>query len=592
VKEVSPPPSPESEESLEQRKARLELKKLELEIRDLSRPFWQRVLDNPQFITASITTIGAIIAGWLLINNNYFENRRQQLNAEIAASKLEADSSKKEAATAKLEASQAELTAKQSTDDAEAKTTTAKALTEKANREMADADKKEREAKVKLDSLGLALDSEDVLSEIRDEHAPGQFPLAKLDQARSLAWSAWRNGQSKQAGHAVVLAYARPTDLLHGRYGGISDAKFSSDGKLVITSGGLDGDGGVYLWRIADGKFRLEKDGKPSLERLATSPYSSAYDPILSPDQRFAVSLFRIGFDGELRIWQREKDGLSPSWSMRDFPAADPRPPNLNPPVFSKENLLAFEGLDGIVQVWNALVPNQPPVSMRDCQGEPNTGTGFRFSPDGGLLAVAHIGGNVHFCDPKTGTQGMEPIAPGKDDKTKLLLNGVDFSLDGNRLLLVSPSSEIWNLSTLRHCVLPGAAGKAVFSHDSKSQYVFSIRHGSEKGVPLRQAIAWSGETCEFRKVLEHDGATDIQLSPDGSRAIILADNSMDIFDANSLEKLSSLEYECAKTKATISSDGSFVAAWGHCEEREQSPIFSIYTAVTEKEIGNFLPKE
>jgi hypothetical protein len=606
MEQVSTSPAPpESNESPKRKKERLETKKLDLEIRDLNRPFWQRLLENPQFITALFTTVAAIVGGWLLISNNYFENRKQELNAEIAASRLEADSSKLEAATAKLEASQSELNAKHSTDDAEIKTKAAKDLIDKANQERTDADEKARQAKVKLDSLSLALASEDVLSKIRSEHAPEQFPMTKLDEARSLAWTAWSKDQSEQARHAVVSTYARPTDLSFGPFGysGISDANFSSDAKLLITSGNLNGEG-LYIWRIPEGKFKHEKDGKPSLEPLEPHPYVKAYDPILSPDERFAVATFQNFKSGDLRIWERAADGFKPFLSPRGFPAADPFPGNLSPhPVFSKEDLLAFEGPDGIVQVLD-LLNHGMPVSMRDCQGNPYS-RGLKFSPNGRLLAVGYMDGSIHFCDPTTGKDVNEPISPGKHDKTHSSLTDIEFSRDGTRILIAngSPSSEVWNLSTLRHCALqiqnqePGPfAGKTAFSLDPKSQYVFSIEVVNQGGGFVSQAIAWSGETCEFRTVLEPDGAKDIQLSADGSRAIILTANSMDIFDAHSLEKLSSLEYECGETKAKVSTDGSIVAAWGSCAKEDNAvghtPIISIYTAVTEKDINRFSPKQ
>src|ERR1022692_3921718 len=61
----------ETEDQLRYRKLKAEADKVDLELRELRRPYFVR---NPQTTTALIATVGAIVGTVVLLQNNYFQN--------------------------------------------------------------------------------------------------------------------------------------------------------------------------------------------------------------------------------------------------------------------------------------------------------------------------------------------------------------------------------------------------------------------------------------------------------------------------------------------------------------------------------------
>lgn len=588
--------SSETNETPEEKKSRLEAEKLQLEINELKQPYWLRVLANPQsilqFVTAFVAAAGAIAGAYLLVRNNLFDLQKQQQTAELNAAKSEA-------ATSRLQAATEALNAKQVSDDAEAKTkaatiaakrvaedtATAQKAKEASTKLIAQAKRDSIEARADIDSLTSALDAETILSNVGNKHPPDKFPAQDLDHARSLAGDAWKKRDTPQARDAIARAYSLPTDMLDMDDIGVdtTGAQFSSDETYLIQTTSVPENfnvSGIYVRPTVNGKFARGPKNQLLNSTLKIEANAAPRNPRarISPDDRYVAAIFS---DSKVRIWEKGSGQPPYPGEPRVFDAVS------SILTFSKNGSLAFFQSGLKLRIWKPDDPGRL-VALEECQGRAPASS-FQFSPDGHLLAIGDIGGEVHFCDARTGKEVRKPIDLYAQIKEPHGTAGLtlDYSHDGTKLLIKEEASgaALWDATTSSEiCPLDLKQNgdgiyfsKAIFSQDPKSKYIFTIT----RGLHNSWVTAWTGDGCKFVKILEPDWAADIQLSTDGHRVLIGAKTSMEIWDATTLEELSTLHYECDISATTFSPKGDYVVAWTACvDRRSQIPILSIYTVV------------
>jgi hypothetical protein len=501
-----------------------------------------------------------------------------------------------DASTSKYQAAAEALDAKKVSDDAEVKTkaaiiagqkaaqasATAHRVIEESARVIAKAKRDSIVARAEADSLSHAIDAETILLNVGSKLSPTHFPMEQLDQARSLARDALKTSPTPQAGDAVARTYSLPTDVFEVWGRNITGVRFSRDEAYLIQMGSYpDRDpfhlSGAYIWQTVRGKFS-RAGGKPETRELELEPRdkklqryapSGNSGPQLSPDGRYLASFFS---DNKVRIWKQGSHLAPYSEEPHIFDAVNPLL------SFSSDGYLAFFQAGLKLRIWNPDIPDSL-IPLDECQGTMIV-SNSQFSPNGDSLAVASISGDMRFCDARTGRKIGNPIhikrINGQQDFT------FAFSHDGTRVLNTEEGS-VWDAKTgsptcqldLKQNGDGISFSKALFSLDLKSRYIFTVTDG----LGTKWVTAWSADECKFVSLLEPNAGwyADIQLSVDGHRILIATATSMQVWNADTLEKLSTLNYVCGPADSTISPKGDYVVAWPNCDH---SPILSMYTVV------------
>ncbi len=192
---------------------------------------------------------------------------------------------------------------------------------------------------------------------------------------------------------------------------------FSPEGKFLATAGV---DGAINLWDIATGRKSASLTVGKSLHFRSV---------MFSPNSQKLVA---AGHDDVTRIWDLTTHKETILARGRNFPFA----------AFSPDGRkIATTNYHGATEIWQAET-QQLLMTINHAKGAGSV----RFSPDGKLLAIGHIGNKDHtvkLCDARTGREIMVFSGHG---------GSVDpfFSPDGTRLITHSSDMTVrfWDVMT------------------------------------------------------------------------------------------------------------------------------------------------
>jgi WD40 repeat protein len=217
----------------------------------------------------------------------------------------------------------------------------------------------------------------------------------------------------KNRGTLVRVDGSNPMPLLHG--GEVTGVEFSSDGRLVATSGV---DGFIRLWSTSSGQPAFTLDNSETIYSLAVSP---------------AGSLAAAGLDGRTAVWDLEtRQPLTDLAQAGDIVSL----------AFSADgSLLATGSSEGSILLWSVEGTNLTQIEgMLLMAGSPRD---LSFSPDRAWLAGGDATNFAYLWDLKK-VQEIARIPHGN------AVTSVSFSPDGTQLLTVSRKVvRVWDLSAL-----------------------------------------------------------------------------------------------------------------------------------------------
>ena len=277
----------------------------------------------------------------------------------------------------------------------------------------------------------------------------------------------------------------------------VKDARFSADGKLLLTA---SLDGAVRVWDARTGQALFA-------ELRHEAEVNSA---CFSPDStRFVTACA----DGTLRVWEtrsarlvagplRHKDSVA----FAEFSADG--------------NRIVSASLDGTAQVWDVKTAQALTGLLRH-----RAGVLFaRFSPDGNQVATASKDKTARIWDIRTGHPMLEPLRHESE------VTAIQFSPDGQRLITASSdgTARLWSASDgaplgapLRHAL---GVVHAEFSSDGRRVVTASLD---------RTARVWDALTGQpINEPIKHPVEVfSASFSPDGNRALTVSGKGVYIWD-------------------------------------------------------------
>jgi WD40 repeat protein len=279
-------------------------------------------------------------------------------------------------------------------------------------------------------------------------------------------------------GEASLLA------VLRGHRGAVQDARYSPDGKLLLTTGE---DNTARIWDAATGR----------VIRVLQHP-NTVYRSAFSPDGRRVVTSDE---DGVARIWNVRTGRLAVSLRGHDGPVLAA--------AFSPDGTrIVTAGVDKTARVWNSRSGRTTAV----LRGHTYQVSDAVFSPDGRLVATASFDLTARLWDPRTATSVAVLRGHGAN------VNDVDFSPDGDRLVTASGDGTafMWDLKTRE--TIDGYVGRtgllsAAFSPDGE-HVVLAAEDGT--------ASIWAGANPQPIAVLRGHtrSLSGASFSPDGARVV------------------------------------------------------------------------
>lgn len=391
-------PDMTSEDPQDQEAINLHLagEKLGLELSSLRRPYWQQLLSNPQFLTAMIQTVGAVIGVSLLIHNNYFEvqSKLNQLLAEKAKGQV-ADA-EKQAADAKRALSQANeekekarkinAAAEHEMAGAYAKTAEASKIVDAAKRRIAEITQAADEVKARLDSVTIAATAQHLLEDA-EKHKGEETAVSDVKEAQMQALRAWRRAHTEDAQKALFDSYKHPVAFVNpfafvkdGMWLNQSDFAPNSFRLATITAPeGLEPTSSI-LWGLGtDGTLKkiatlgavesvnFSHDGNRILT-AGPDNFAIVWDAIngrrteVQKEHQNSVTYAKFSFDDN-QVLSADSNGSAVLWAVSDpkkSVSLNGKFVGLYGAFFSPNGKLLVtlnhdESLTSTVQVWNAL---------------------------------------------------------------------------------------------------------------------------------------------------------------------------------------------------------------------------------------------
>lgn len=221
--------------------------------------------------------------------------------------------------------------------------------------------------------------------------------------------------------------------------------------------------------------------------------------------------------------------------------------------------VLAVGMVGGQIQLWDTTTRAKQ-ADFPDASGTPQS---MAFSPDGKTLAIS-VGRGISLWD-VAGRQVRSRL-DGHADTVK----AVEFSIDGT--LLVSGSEDVtvrlWNPDS-------GETLHVLKGHQNEIHGVAISPDGSQiascSGDFLNsnpgEIMVWDTKTAELLKTIQTDQSNDVEYSPDGSLLLGTDGKGVSVWDTKSWEqkrRISPFEgFDFEYEQVSVSSDGRLVAACG-----------------------------
>jgi DNA-binding SARP family transcriptional activator/WD40 repeat protein len=293
----------------------------------------------------------------------------------------------------------------------------------------------------------------------------------------------------------VDLATGSTRTALGGHDGAVVSAAFSADGRTAVTAGE---DNRIIVWNTR---------GEAVRETLQTA--SRTVGLVVSPDGR---TLYSGGLDGKVVVWDLAGDrrlgrtfGVGPEDPRDDFELDLP----VDHAVSSDGRVLAFGHQDGTVTLTDARTLQ----TLREFRGVPRGPVlGLGFMPGGRLLAVGGEDGYLALVDPRRGS-----VVERLRGHNHAVLEP-SFSADGRRMLTISVSDRI---------------------------LLWTLEAGRLTGPPRRFSAIGGVEAAA--------------LSPDGRSFAVTGALGVDIVDAATLEKRTTLpDSQAVRRLAAFTPDGRY----------------------------------
>ncbi|HYE14965.1 MAG TPA: hypothetical protein VD968_11035, partial [Pyrinomonadaceae bacterium] len=324
-------------------------------------------------------------------------------------------------------------------------------------------------------------------------------------------------------------------------------AAFSADGRLVATGSGADQT--AVIWDVASGREvrRLEGNAPPD-DGADYSWMSGAF----SPDGR----LFAVGLGPYLRVWDIESAKVLGRLSSDEFlfaPLDEARPPVAFSPdgrrlvTHTPRSRITWDVATGRVLSRTDFARLGPGGRRTELEGpRADELAKSLLSPDG-RLRVAVKGGAIVVTDKASGAVVGRVSVGGSEAGDTLYGWALALSPDNRTLVTVgtnyvgAPEATLWDVATGR--ALRQLEGRA----EDRSHFVFTPEGGilnaaqppdrEDGAVRLREMVAgreWAWAAGE--------GATDLQVSPDGRFVILTRGAHGEVYDAGTGARLARVE--------------------------------------------------
>jgi len=327
---------------------------------------------------------------------------------------------------------------------------------------------------------------------------------------------------------------------LWGHAAPIYGVAFSRDGTRLATG---DENGVVKIWDLG-----------PDRELLSVQPGKAGPVDVrvggFSPDgSRLSVAVNHYVSDSDSNIAASEVKLLD-TISGRTVLTIPVGPMILDSALSPDGRLLAFGGVDGATQVWDAATGHKL-FALND----PGAATaGITFSRDSKKIATGEPGNTAKVWDASTGALLL--TLNGHEGQVW----GVAFSPDGKRLATSSldNTARVWDLST----------GQSVFTLTNHTDGVYGITYspdGTRLATASRDGTAkiWDAATGQELLTLKgHTGTiTRVAFSPDGKRLVSASqDRTVKVWDVATGEELLTLP---GSWSGIFSPDGTRLATTG-----------------------------
>lgn len=586
----------ERKERQESINLRLEGRKLLLELEELRRPYWQKAITSPGFVTSLLATIGAVFTAFMLISDHYFDIR-EKLNAYQAqeTKRLQDDANARTAAakvqigTANASVAAAEASAKKRIEDAQ----TASALQIKTIQDTAI--QHEKEIRLREDSLQLAYDVQERVRMALQADSEGttssdQGVIAKqmdeFKELRSSAERAWHQQPTPETKKALLAAYSVPTarvSALQIKYIlGSRDSIpvwFIPNHSYFLTSEQL---GELDIWYPShpDPATLQESDRVPvPRKRPSTDSY-----PYLSPLGKTMAVVEKNPMDQHryLEVWDVDKKPMSFVGELSS-PAIgaisdDHRIATLDP----------FPKTDGsIVDPFGSHPQQRIPIHAIEPRlpggKEPCIVTradDIQFAPGKPFLATRWSDDAVQITDVDTGATvaTLNANRCGSDHAT---VGKIKFSTDGKLLVEAGDSKQralVWSTSDWKPvCEVPAeitSDGRRLISlfaalAPNSDSHLLLITSVSEVNHAPWKVTLWNDETCKPVKMLYFGTQqTRAEFTSDGSRILVNILNPLGsttkVFDRNGAE-VAELNPYCRSYGVWAMSDPRYALAVTPC---------------------------
>ena len=311
--------------------------------------------------------------------------------------------------------------------------------------------------------------------------------------------------------------------ILEGHRAPVSQISFSPDGKSLVSA---SGDATLRLWRTRDGALIQTLKGHDSAVLTAH----------FSPD---GSTLFSGSADKTVR-----------SWDIRSLQLPTDSAYSLS--LNSADRTLALAGWDGSIRIWN----RDKLQLLKSWEGHKTPVSALVYSPDGSLLVSGSNDPTIKLWDAKTG----ELVRSLTGHKARI--NSLSFSPTDNLLLSGSDDQtlRLWNLTDGQmirsFSTAPDSASSVAFSPDGRTLAI----GGYSNTVKL-----WRVDGVLLHTLTGHSLAvTAIAFSPDGNTLASASwDGTLKLWrvDGTLLQTLAG--HQNGVTSLAYSPDGATLASGG-----------------------------